>query len=43
MDLGDLHTLEERSFTYMFRNVKLPYVIAKGLESDWTTSAAPVN
>jgi hypothetical protein len=41
VDLGSLRTLEDRSFAYVFRNVYLPYVIASGLESNWTTAPAP--
>jgi hypothetical protein len=40
-DLGDLHSLDDRSFAYIFRNVKLPYFLQSGLESGWTTVTTP--
>ena len=41
IELGTLRTLLDRSFSFGFRNVGLPYLIGSGLESMWVT-ATPV-
>ena len=38
VELGSLRSLEERSGTMEFRNVRLPYLISSGLESAWITA-----
>ena len=38
VDLGILSALAERSMPFVFRNVKLPFQVAGGLESHWITS-----
>lgn len=41
VELGTLRGLEDRSASFEFRNVQLPYLIGSGLESMWVTAAAP--
>jgi hypothetical protein len=38
VELGSLRSLEERSGTLEFRNVRLPYLISSGVESNWITA-----
>ena len=38
VELGSLRSLEERSGTVEFRNVRLPYLISSGVESTWITA-----
>jgi hypothetical protein len=40
VELGSLRSLEERSGTVEFRNVRLPYLISSGVESGWITATA---
>jgi hypothetical protein len=40
VELGTLRGLEDRSASFEFRNVRLPYLIGSGLESMWVTAAA---
>jgi hypothetical protein len=39
--LGPLRGIEDRSATFEFRNVGLPYLIGGGLESTWVTANPP--
>jgi hypothetical protein len=41
VELGTLHGLEDRSASFEFRSVRLPYLIRSGLESMWVTAATP--
>jgi len=44
IELGALRSLEERSAALEFRNVRLPYLISRGVESTWiTTTPAAVD
>ncbi len=44
VELGTLRGLTDRSISFEFRNVSLPYLIGSGLESLWVTAApAPGN
>jgi len=38
IELGALRNLEERSAALEFRNVRLPYLISRGVESTWITA-----
>lgn len=38
VELGSLRSLEERSASLEFRNVRLPYLISSGVESAWITA-----
>lgn len=40
VELGTLRGLEDRSASFVFRSVSLPYLIRTGLESSWITAAA---
>ena len=40
IELGTLRGLEDRSASFIFRSVSLPYLIRTGLESSWITAAA---
>jgi len=42
VELGTLRGLEERSASFVFRNVKQSYLIGSGLESMWVTAAQVV-
>ena len=39
IELGTLRGLEDRSASFVFRSVSLPYLIRTGLESSWITAA----
>jgi hypothetical protein len=39
IELGTLRGLEDRSASFVFRTVSLPYLIRSGLESSWITAA----
>jgi hypothetical protein len=41
IELGTLRGLEERSASFVFRDVRLPYLIGSGLESSWITKGPP--
>lgn len=41
VELGTLRGLEDRSASFIFRSVSLPYLIRTGLESSWITAASP--
>jgi hypothetical protein len=40
IELGTLRGLEERSTSFLFREVHLPYLIGSGLESSWITTGS---
>jgi hypothetical protein len=40
VELGTLHGLEDRSASFVFRNVHQPYLIGSGLASMWVTAVA---
>ena len=39
LELGTLHGLEDRSTSFVFKDVRFPYLIVSGLESNWVTAA----
>jgi hypothetical protein len=41
IELGTLRGLEDRSASFVFKSVSLPYLIRSGLESSWITAAPP--
>ncbi|HTB10615.1 MAG TPA: hypothetical protein VK752_03545 [Bryobacteraceae bacterium] len=39
LELGTLRGLENRSISFVFKDVRFPYLIVSGLESNWVTAA----